>query len=95
MAQVSAVEGNTKARRNGFRPKLIKGHSTEQAQAYETALLLVRHIDATLTAGTCHYRTKSGHLLRTLDEVVNAILADNLIWDTDSPAWEDDLRRAA
>ncbi len=95
MAQVSAVEGNTTVRRNGFRPTLVKGHSTEQTQAYEAALVLVSHIDATLTAGTCHYRTKTGHLLRTLDEVVNAILADNLIWDTDSTAWEDELLRAA
>jgi hypothetical protein len=93
MSQLSTVESFVKS--NGFRPRLVKGHSTEQTQAYEAALLLVRHIDATLIAGTCHYRTKSGQLLRTLDEVVNAILADNLIWDTDSTAWEDELIRAA
>ena len=42
------------------------------------ALELVERIDEDLTRGIRHYRTKQGKLLQTLDQVINAILANNL-----------------
>ncbi|MEM7031067.1 MAG: hypothetical protein AAF629_15985 [Chloroflexota bacterium] len=80
---------------NGFKPVIIRFPQDSEAEKYELAYSLVQHIDETLTAGTQHYRTKSGHLLRTLDEVINAILADNLVWEGETPAWGQDLARAA
>lgn len=46
--------------------------------AYYAAVELVARIDTDLTAGARHYRAKSGRLLTTLDEVINAILANEL-----------------
>ena len=46
---------------------------------YKTALELVARIDENLTRDTGHYYTKSGELLSTLDEVVRAILDNNLL----------------
>lgn len=45
---------------------------------YELAQIVVRQIERNLRSGTKHYRTKDGRLLRTQDEVVNAILCDDL-----------------
>jgi len=50
--------------------------------AYRDCAALVEFIDTTLTSGRVHYRTKAGQLLRTLDEVVNAILAEDLRADS-------------
>ncbi len=47
---------------------------------YRQALRLVEYIDGSLVLGTHHFRLKSGRLLRTLDEVVSAILKDELVW---------------
>lgn len=47
---------------------------------YEQALRLVEYIDRSLELGTHHFRLKSGRLLRTLDEVVSAILKNELAW---------------
>lgn len=47
---------------------------------YEQALRLVKYIDMSLKLGTHHFRLKCGRLLRTLDEVVSAILRDDLVW---------------
>ena len=47
--------------------------------AYKTALELVARIDENLTRDTGHYYTKSGELLTTLDEVVRAILDNDLL----------------
>ena len=51
---------------------------------YPAALALVTVIDANLKFNTQHYRTRSGRLLRTLDQVVNAILADDLVVGDDA-----------
>lgn len=51
---------------------------TEQEAVYYIALNLVAHIDEALTKGTRHYRNRAGLLLTTLDEVIHAILADDL-----------------
>lgn len=62
-----------------FRPKLVKTTKiNEQEDIYYAALELVARIDEELTLGIKHYRSKSGRLLTTLDEVVNAILDDTL-----------------
>ena len=50
--------------------------------AYYAALELVARIDEGVTLGTHHYRTKAGALLTTLDEVVRAILENNLMEPT-------------
>ena len=47
---------------------------------------LVEEIDHTLTTGRRHYRTKAGRLMRTLDEVIRAILADDLMPQNDASA---------
>ncbi len=46
---------------------------------YYAALELIARIDADLLHGTRHYRNKSGQLLTTLDQVVGAILKENLL----------------
>jgi hypothetical protein len=60
-------------------PGLVKTPSTaEREVAYHAALKLVAKIDDELTRGIRHYRNKAGVLLTTLDEVVRAILDDDL-----------------
>lgn len=59
----------------------------DREASYHAALELVAHIDEQLTRGTCHYRNKAGLLLTTLDEVVNAILADDLMLPEAEPVW--------
>jgi hypothetical protein len=83
-----------KPRPNTFKPVLVPRPKDEQTAAYEAALELVRLIDQHLTLGTQHYRTKSGTLLRTLDQVVNAILDDNLLLEEES-SWQNELAQAA
>lgn len=51
----------------------------EQEATYQAALELVAIIDENLTRGVFHYRNKAGVLLTTLDEVIHAILDDNLL----------------
>jgi hypothetical protein len=46
---------------------------------YLTALELVARIDEDLTRGRRHYRNRGGLLLTCLDEVVEAIIAGNLL----------------
>lgn len=46
---------------------------------YYIILELVARIDEDLTRGVRHYRNKAGRLLTKLDEVVNAILNDDLL----------------
>lgn len=53
--------------------------SAEREASYYAALELVAHIDEALTRGTRHYRNKAGELLTTLDEVVRAILENDLL----------------
>lgn len=52
---------------------------TEQEATYRAALELVARIDEDLTRGVRHYYTKSGLLLWTLDQVINAILTNDLM----------------
>ena len=58
----------------------IDFHLTRRTYPYRnSAGQLVAEIDRHLTRSIRHYRTLDGHLLTTLDQVVNAILADNLL----------------
>jgi hypothetical protein len=95
MGQSNTIHQNGKARITEFNPALIQARADDQQARYMAALELVRAIDENLTTGRQHYRTKSGQLLRTLDEVVRAILADNLLVEAESVAWPQDLARAA
>ena len=61
------------------RPELVVSRANEKDATYNAALKLVAQIDEDLTKGIRHYRTKNGQLLTTLDQVINAILADNLL----------------
>lgn len=49
---------------------------------YQVALDLVARIDHDLVRRTRHYRDKSGRLLTRLDEVIRAILDDDLAEET-------------
>ena len=61
-------------------PRLVKSSkSNEQEATYYAALELVARIDEDITRGIRHYRTNAGVLLTTLDEVIRAILDDNLL----------------
>ncbi len=61
-------------------PELVKSPKvTEQEATYYAALELVARIDEDLTRGIRHYRDKAGLLLATMDEVIRAILDDNLL----------------
>ena len=67
-------------------PELVKSSKmTEQEATYYAALELVARIDEELTRGIRHYRDKTGLLLTTLDEVVRAILDDNLLVPNEEP----------
>jgi hypothetical protein len=73
---------HTKIRSNNGRvyPELVMAPSAnERETTYYAALELVAQIDEALTRGTRHYRNKAGELLTTLDEVVRAILANDLL----------------
>jgi hypothetical protein len=61
-------------------PELVKAPTAAEREAtYAAALTLVARIDDDLTRGVRHYRSKGGVLLRTLDEVVRAILDNDLM----------------
>lgn len=53
--------------------------SIHRRASYAASLLLVADIDEDLTTGRRHYRNRAGGLLKTLDQVVRAILADDLM----------------
>lgn len=71
---------NHNQRSKTSRVELVKSSKTsEQEATYYAALELVAQIDEELTRGIRHYRNQAGVLLTTLDEVVQAILDDNLM----------------
>lgn len=59
-----------------------------QEAAYSAALKLVRRIDEELARGLRHYRNRAGRLLTRLDEVIRAILANDLSLPDDEPREE-------
>lgn len=65
--------------RDSIYPELVVSATDKEEEArYYAALELVMQIDEDLTKGTRHYRNKAGILLTTLDEVIHAILFDDL-----------------
>ena len=60
-------------------PKKGREPEPEREAAYQAALKLVARVDEDLRRGIRHYRNRAGELLRTLDEVVRAILNDELM----------------
>jgi hypothetical protein len=67
--------GEPKVSRNG---RSGQGYADEADARYAAALKLVQVIDHNLRNGTQHYYDTQGRLLRTLDEVINAVLTDSL-----------------
>jgi len=79
-AQTQVLNHNQNHKATRTYPELVKTSKvTEQEATYYAALELVARIDEDLTRGIRHYRNKAGILLNTLDEVVLAILDDNLL----------------
>ena len=79
---MAQVKKHTKIRSSNGRvyPELVMAPTAnERETTYYAALELVAQIDEALTKGTRHYRNKAGNLLTTLDEVVRAILANDLL----------------
>lgn len=80
MEHTQTISYNHKQAPSRVYPELVKtSKMTEQEATYYAALELVAQIDEDLTRGVRHYRNKAGVLLTSLDEVVNAILEDNLL----------------
>lgn len=52
---------------------------TGNLSEYTAIIILLDEIDCHLENGTRHYHNKAGRLLWTLDQVVWAILADDLV----------------
>jgi hypothetical protein len=79
-SQVNTLMHNQKQTNSRVYPELfMTPTATEQEATYYAALELVARIDDDLTRGTRHYRNKDGILLTTLDEVVRAILENDLL----------------
>jgi hypothetical protein len=69
-------KGDVQVNRNG---RGSRGSYPDDADArYVAALKLVEAIDYNLRNGTQHYYDTRGRLLSTLDEVIHAVLTDNL-----------------
>jgi hypothetical protein len=74
------IANNNHRNNNRPYPELVVSHAQPESDtAYYAALKLVARIDEDLTQGIRHYRSKAGVLLTTLDQVVNAILNDDLM----------------
>ena len=79
-AQYQTLNHNQRGKNSRVYPELVKTSKvSEQEATYYAALELVERIDEDLTRGVRHYRDKAGILLTTLDEVVRAIIDDNLL----------------
>jgi len=72
---VSYAKNNPK--RRTF-PELVPTPAEREA-THRAALELVALIDKNLSRGICHYRDRTGRLLTTLDEVIHAVLNNDLM----------------
>jgi len=73
--------GQTQASRNGrstMGESSLRSLADDADACYAAALKLVQSIDRELQKGTRHYYDTRGRLLRTLDEVIHALLTDSL-----------------
>ena len=85
--KVQTLNHNQRQKTARVYPELVKpARVSEQEATYYAALELVAQIDEDLTRGVRHYRNKTGLLLTTLDEVVQAILDDNLLMPAEQKA---------
>jgi hypothetical protein len=79
-SQAQSFAHNQRHRAARVYPELVRSaNQTEREASYYAALKLVAVIDDDLTRGIRHYRTRAGVLLTTLDEVVRAILDNDLL----------------
>ncbi len=79
-SQVQTLSYNQRPNNSRVYPELVMAPTAaERESTYYAALALVALIDEQLNRGTRHYRNKAGVLLNTLDEVVHAILANDLL----------------
>lgn len=79
-AQTRTLGRNHRFKGQRVYPELVKTPTMAEREAtYQAALKLVARIDEDLTRGIRHYRNKTGLLLTTLDEVVRAILDNDLL----------------
>ena len=69
----------TKRGQRNYPELVVAPTAADREAAYYAALELVAQIDEALTRGTRHYRNKAGELLTTLDQVVYAILNNDLL----------------
>jgi hypothetical protein len=77
-----AIMKSRNGRGRHIAPVRSKPVQVDDADArYDAALRLVQAIDRDLQKGTRHYYDATGKLLVSLDEVVQAILNDNLVVD--------------
>ncbi|MBN1995685.1 MAG: hypothetical protein JW953_23560 [Anaerolineae bacterium] len=67
------------SQRRAYPELVVAPPLSEKDAAYYAALKLVARIDEDLSLGIRHYRNRAGRLLTTLDQVVHAILADDLL----------------
>ena len=72
---VQFPSGEPQVSRNG---RSGRAYSNDADARYAAALKLVQVIDHNLRNGTQHYYDTQGKLLRSLDEVINAMLTDSL-----------------
>ncbi len=85
-SQNHALKRNRHSTNSRVYPELVVTRTTAEREAtYYSALELVARIDDDLNRGTRHYRNRAGILLNTLDEVVNAILANDLLLPGEQP----------
>ncbi len=83
-SQAQPFSRNQRPRAARVYPELVMAPSASEREAsYYAALKLVARIDDDLTRGIRHYRNKAGALLTTLDEVVRAILDNDLMMPGD------------
>ncbi len=67
---------------------ILIGPAQPNPATYHAALQLVARIDDDQSRGVRHYRSRGGQLLMTLDQVVEAILADDLATVEPVDVWE-------
>lgn len=70
-----------KQRKNDFSaiPAPLLPVAGQKDACFKSACLLAHQIDCDLDAGRYHYRNRAGELLTTLDQIVAAILSNNLL----------------
>ena len=78
-SQIRTFNRNGRSNNRRAYPELVVSHAGDRDATYHAALKLVERIDEDLTKGIRHYRNTAGELLTTLDQVINAILTDDLL----------------